>query len=516
MDVSIPWQTLALATALLTLLTTLYLLRIRYSPHLHTIPGPFFSSILPLDRLRTVASGAAMSHHLSLHQQYGPLVRIGPHHISFSDASLIPLIYGISTKFWKSDWYRLFDIKTPGGPASTIFSERSEDVHRVSKRPIAGAYSMATLRELEPMCDDCSAIFMRKMEGFAVGGGAFDLGAWVHWYAFDVITSITFSNRLGFMEQETDVQGIISAIEGRLFYNSIVGQTPWLHDYLFGNSFVSWLTSFIPAVKALNSSRFIVEFAAQNLRRYQNKEFNTVELRDMLDRFKRFKDGEVVMSDDQLLTHAVSNIFAGADTTAISLRAIFYYLCRTPAAYKKLIAEIDEADAKGELSDPVTFTESQNLKYFQACIKEALRMHPAVGLLLERLVPAGGAQITPNLFLPGGIIIGMNPWVAARDPEVYGHDVEIFRPERWLERDEKQLRLMERNFLAFGAGARTCLGKNISLLEMGKLVPLVLRRFEFEFVGVDGRGKEWELWDYWFVRQTGVVCKVRRRAKERL
>ena len=66
--------------------------------------------------------------------------------------------------------------------------------------------------------------------------------------------------------------------------------------------------------------------------------------------------------------------FAGSDTTAASLRAIFYYLCRNTEAHKKLLAEIDEADRAGELSDPVTFAESQNLRYFQAVIKEALRM----------------------------------------------------------------------------------------------------------------------------------------------
>jgi len=110
------------------------------------------------------------------------------------------------------------------------------------------------------------------------------------------------------MEQEKDVNNIIEAIEGRLVYNSIIGQAPYLHKYLFGNAFVSWLSSFIPAVAVLNSSRYIVAFAAQQLQRYQNKEFNTADVRDMLDRFKRFKDEEQVMSDSELLSHATSNM----------------------------------------------------------------------------------------------------------------------------------------------------------------------------------------------------------------
>ncbi|KAK4953238.1 hypothetical protein LTR10_008944 [Elasticomyces elasticus] len=400
----------------------------------------------------------------------------------------------------------MFDIKAPGGQVPTVFSVRDETRHKGIKRPIAGAYSMSTMKELEPMNDECSAILLRKLDGMV--GQSIDLGRWVHWYAFDVITSITFSNRMGFMEQEKDIQSIIAAIEGRLVYNSIVGQAPYLHRYLFGNTFVTWLAGFVPALAILNSSRYIVAFAARNLQRYQSKDLNTVHLQDMLDRFKRYRDGEQVMNDDELLSNAASNIFAGSDTTAASLRAIFYYLCRNPHAHKKLLAEIDDADSKGELSDPVTFAEAQSLRYFQAVIKEALRMHPAVGLLLERLIPAGGALVS-GIQLPEGTIIGMNPWVAARDKIVYPEPY-VFRPERWLEADELHLKMMDRNFLAFGApsSTRMCLGKNISQLEMAKLVPQVLRRFDFELADP---GKEWTLHDYWFVRQTGLICKVIRR-----
>ena len=309
------------------------------------------------------------------------------------------------------------------------------------------------------------------------------------------------------MENERDINDIIAAIEGRLVYNSIIGQVPWLHSYLFGNSFVAWLASFIPSVAILNSARYIVAFTAKQLERYHNKEFNTPDVEDLLARFKRFRDGEEVMDESELLSATSGNIFAGSDTTAASLRAIFYYLCRSPEAHRKLLAEIDEANHKGQLSDPVTFAEAQNLKYFQAVIKEALRMHPAVGLLLERLVPRGGAELG-GVWLPENTVIGMNPWVAARDKSVYGDDAYSFRTERWHEADEKQLRIIERNFIAFGGGNRTCLGKNISMLEMSKVVPQVLRRLDFELSNPE---KEWTMHDYWFVRQTGLICRVKRR-----
>jgi cytochrome P450 len=389
-----------------------------------------------------------MNYHLALHAKYGRLVRVGPNHVSVSDGNAIQQLYSISTKFVKSEFYSLFDIKTPAGVASTTFSVRDETVHKAKKRPVANAFSMSTMRELEPMNDTCSEILVRKLNERI--GQDVDLGTWLHWYAFDVISSITFSNRLGFMEEEKDVGNIIEAIEGRLVYNSIVGQAPWLHKYLFGNPLVSFLANAIPAVAVMNSSKFIVSFAAEQLQRYQGKDTKGTgsnELPDMLDRFKRFKDGEQVMSDSELLSHAVSNIFAGSDTTAASLRAIFYYLCRTPLAHDRVLAELDEAIEGGRISDPVTFAEAQELKYFQAVVKEALRMHPAVGLLLERVVPRGGAEVG-GVWLAGGTVVGINPWVAARDKEVYGEDSEIFKPERWLDADDKALKAMERNFLA--------------------------------------------------------------------
>jgi cytochrome P450 len=135
--------------------------------------------------------------------------------------------------------------------------------------------------------------------------------------------------------------------------------------------------------------------------------------------------------------------FAGSDTTAIALRSIFYHLLKTPFVYTAALAEI----SKLNLSNPVTFTEGQSLTYIQACIKEGLRIHPAVGMLLERIVPEGGATFE-GVFVPGGTIVGMNPWVIARDKKVYGEDAEDFRPERWIEATPAELKLMERNFLA--------------------------------------------------------------------
>ena len=133
--------------------------------------------------------------------------------------------------------------------------------------------------------------------------------------------------------------------------------------------------------------------------------------KDILDKFldanvqdpERFNENDVSIG-------LTANIVAGSDTTASSLSGILYHLLKNPSALARLQAKIDKAWDSGQLSSPVTFKQSQNLVYLQAVIHEALRLHPAVGLPLFRVVPKEGAVLCGKFF-PGATVVGVNPWV---------------------------------------------------------------------------------------------------------
>lgn len=132
----------------------------------------------------------------------------------------------------------------------------------------------------------------------------------------------------------------------------------------------------------------------------------------------------------------LSNIIAESDTTATSLSAILYYLIRSPESMRKLRAEIHEFERQGRCGNPdVTFKQSQDMPYLQAVLKEALRIHSTIGLPLWRYVPAGDAQIGGWDF-PAGTTIGLNCWCAHYNQMVFGKDVAVFRPDRWIEAQE--------------------------------------------------------------------------------
>ena len=150
--------------------------------------------------------------------------------------------------------------------------------------------------------------------------------------------------------------------------------------------------------------------------------------------------------------------FAGADTTAIAINSILYHLMRDPASYEKLTAEIDAAVADGTLSMPATYAEAVKLPYLRACINEGMRLHPSVGLTMPRLIPAGGATIS-GFHFPAGYRVGVNGAVVHYDKDVFGLDADNFNPDRWIEGNTVR---MDKTMIQFGAGPRTCIGKNVS------------------------------------------------------
>ena len=247
----------------------------------------------------------------------------------------------------------------------------------------------------------------------------------------DVIGEITFSKRFGFLEVGED-DGSFKRIEGALRSASWIGQMPWLywlHD---------WLSPYIGnhlAIAARHGS--LRSFAVKEVNARKDRGSDHQDLLGKLYAVHREKPKE--FDETAVMSMATSNIFAGSDTTAISMRAVIYYLLRNPQCKRKLVEEIDSNRKAGELSDPVKLAEAEKMEYLQAVILEALRCHPAVGMSLPRVVPADGLQVGDR-FLKKGTVVGANPWAVHTLEDVFGPGTAEFRPERWLKEDTGDMR----------------------------------------------------------------------------
>lgn len=170
----------------------------------------------------------------------------------------------------------------------------------------------------------------------------------------------------------------------------------------------------------------------------------------------------------------LSHSFAGTDTTAIAINSVLYHLMRNPQAYAKLTNEIDAAASAGSISSPISYAEATRLPYLKACINEGMRLHPSVGLTMPRVVPAGGATISGFTF-PAGYRVGINSAVVQYDRDIFGPNAAEFNPDRWLNGNSVQ---MEKAMLQFGAGARTCIGKSVSVGS--SLLPTISPTFLYQ------------------------------------
>lgn len=282
---------------------------------------------------------------------------------------------------------------------------------------------------------------------------------------------------------------------------------PWTAYLVKHNPIVGWFVK--------DSTIFPAWAGKQVQKRIEGrKENESAASKDFLDRFLDAGLMKTAPGYDipLIMNWTMTNVMAGADTTAIGLRAILYYVLKSPTKRDKLLAELQSAN----LSHPVTWEESQELRYLDACIKEAFRLHPAIGIGLERIVPASGFLLPDGFVLPTGSNVSINAWVLNRHA-IFGDDLDDFIPERWLQQNqesadeyEKRIRTMKHADLTFGGGSRACTGKYISLLEIYKVIPTLLLEFDIRLSDEAG---EWSTVNRWALRQENICCWVQRKSR---
>ncbi|KAH8880311.1 cytochrome P450 [Thozetella sp. PMI_491] len=457
----------------------------RYASPLRKYPGPFAASFTRLWKVVSTASGNTHLHHIDIHRKYGPIVRIAPNEISISSPEAARLLLSAGKRFFKTDFYAVFP--PPENP--DIFTEIREDVHAQKKRVANVPYSMAAMQQLSPFIDDTIELLVSKMNGFvSPEGGAkrqqFDLGAYLHYFAFDVLGEVAFSRSFGFLAEGRDVENAIKTIDNSQTYNGIVGQVPELDHFLRRNplwQFIPWLSTKNAlitkmALEEMDHRRPFDKDNAGLLRTGDGRQDLMASLiQGHLKDPERFREGDVFA-----VAHGA--IFAGSDSTASTMQSFFYHVLSSPATYQAIQDEMDKAVHDGDIpaEGNVSWTQAQNLPYFQAALKEAMRVRPAVGVNITRLVPPEGAEIDGQFF-PGGTRVAVNGWVLHRDKKAFGEDADVFRAERWLA-DEEKARVMERYMFQFGGGSHLCIGRNLALLEINKVIPRILRDYRFELV----------------------------------
>lgn len=164
---------------------------------------------------------------------------------------------------------------------------------------------------------------------------------------------------------------------------------------------------------------------------------------------------------------------AGIDATSTVVEWAMAEFVKHPVVMAKLRKELSDSINGSGTEEPELEQKLKELPYFQACIKETMRLHPSVWLLPHC---AADACEGPGYTIPKGCLVWVNVWAIGRDPESWV-DPLTFQPERFVDSPSLDFKGNDHQLIPFGSGRRMC-----PALPLGtRLIELILASLVYNF-----------------------------------
>lgn len=190
---------------------------------------------------------------------------------------------------------------------------------------------------------------------------------------------------------------------------------------------------------------------------------------DLLARLMLARDEETgePVSNELLRDESITTFFAGHETTAKTLTALWYCLSTNPEAAAKLHDELDSV-LGGRVP---TMEDLHHLPYALQVIKETLRLYPPAPVYVRDAI---ADDVLDGFPIPAGSSVLLSPFYTHRHPDFWPDPLR-FDPDRWT--PEAEAERHPQAYHPFASGQRVCIGNNFSLLETHILLALLGQKF---------------------------------------
>ncbi|KAJ5899410.1 hypothetical protein N7495_004154 [Penicillium taxi] len=480
-----------------------------YHP-LHRVPGPFIAKFSNI----WIGLGARRGKKFDLidkaHRKYGKVVRIGFNHVSIADEKGLNVVYGHGNGFLKeyaphlhrfrrrranslnSYYYEAFVARTYG-----MFNVRDRAEHTRKRKIISHAFSPRSVAEFEPHMAANLQRWVVQLDRIATsepptakngGFSRYNAMPWFSYLAFDIIGDLAFGSPFGMVNKgrdETEAQLVpggpiivapaVDVLNRRGEISSTLGWLPALRPY------ARYLPDpfFSKGVAAVESLTGIAVVAVSS--RLDAAEKGMVDSRnDILSRLLQAKDANgQPMGREELIAEALTQLIAGSDTISNTACGIFYWILHGERSapntiIPRLQEELDRAIGRDE--DIASYFQVRDLPFLRRCIDEGMRLHSTSAIGLPRLVANDGPGVEfDGYYFPPGTVLSVPSYTIHHMEEIWGKDVEDFKPDRWLNLTPRQ----KICFNPFSYGPRACVGQNVAIMELQLILGTLFHRYEF-------------------------------------
>ena len=460
-----------------------------YNAYLHPLsryPGPKLWAAYRLFFVIKDYQGLLPFEVLKFHRKYGPVVRIAPNELAFTDASA-----------WDSIQGRLPDRRQnvkdfdPYGPLQQGHDREiihANDVTHARLRRIYGpAFTPKAVEEQTGMLLKYADLLVTSLKKAIAINPTQDLSSWYNYTTFDLTGEFAFDEPFHCLDQGGKDHFFIQTVCSGTVAGHKIAQLEryWLY---------SMLKPFIP--KSAFQAKFDMDAYTEALVDRRRERGYVQGRTDVMNYLLQNKNEEDRLSRGELVDNAVVLVVAGSETTATLLTGTTWQLCKNSDKYRKVVDEVRSAFKTGDEIIPKTVND---LPYMLAVLSETMRIFPPTGFGFPRIITSERGQDIAGHHVPKGTHCAVFHYAAYR----YEHNFtrpEDFIPERWLPNAPSEFANDAREVLQpFHTGPRGCLGKNLAYAEMRLLLAKMLFHFDFELADPNedwfGHLKAFSVWD---------------------
>ncbi|KAH7407559.1 cytochrome P450 ClCP1 [Cadophora sp. MPI-SDFR-AT-0126] len=451
-----------IATLTYILSTALYNL---YLHPLSSFPGPLLNRAFHAPFLQRMLIGRLPHTVKDLHEIYGPIVRISPTELSFTDPSAWKAIYQNKAFIRPSQWRG----KPPGVQADSLISASVED-HARFRKVLLPAFSEKAVDLYEPTVEKYVDVLVSKLGKEVENGGGetvVDVVRWINFATFDIISELGWGESFHCLEKQDYHPWITVILQFQaLMIAAALSYYPVLEK----------LVSYITPKSALAGLNLVLTTSEANVKSRLRRKPDRPDIMSYILQHNELSP-ETGMSEAEMIMNSMALIVAGSETLTAALAGTINNLLSHPKEMERLAREVRSTfTSESEISGRTT----KDLPYLKAVLQEGMRLCPPIPDNMHREVPQGGAVIGGHM-IPEGVTVGISCFSMFRSNDNFAFPDE-FVPERWLRSSgDKYSRYTEDRHDAyhpFSVGVHGCLGQHLAWLELRVIMARLLWNFD--------------------------------------